>query len=168
MDYDDKYIYTYECTPKTYRPITLLRVNITGHIISRPVHFEQVDANLTKPFTHTGVVLGTDVTNVNFPANLFICDKQQQCLRIVSFEEFRDGDTVSILKPIRTTCPDRVLARLKKYISEGKDQYDLLLNNCQSFTNEIVYGYNIPNCNAFLLYIVILFLSLFLLNMNRK
>lgn len=165
MDYDKKYIYTYECTSgKKYKPITLLRVTITGHIISRPVHFEKVDANLTKPFTHTGIVLGTDVTNANFPANLFICDKQQDCLRIVSFEEFRDGDTVSILKPIHNTCPDRVLARIKKYMSADQDEYNLLLNNCQSFVNEMVYGYNLPNCNIFLLYVVVLFLALFLLN----
>lgn len=171
MDHDKKYIYTCELSKAKHgRPITLAKVNLSGNILCRPVHVKNIEPELIKGFVHKGVILGVEVGNDKFPANLFVCDLQQDGIRIVSYEEFRENDVVTIEKPIKKICLNRILDRIKKSLETNPvPEYNLFLNNCQSFVNEMLYGHNIVfDFNPFFIYVVIFFFVTIFMNINKK
>ncbi len=134
--YDSEFIYTKEIYDNQVQEdlLILKRFNFTGWLANRTL-YEKKSWMPDTLAVHSGIVLGI------YNQKIYILERNSSGINLRPHYHFSKNDVITLFQPLSITCND-LLKNISKYLeSELKMEYNIITNNCHSFTARFTSRY---------------------------
>lgn len=137
FQFNSEFIYTREIiNSKIQGQLTLQRFRYSGWLANRTL-YEKKSWMPDRLAVHSGIVLGVSQNN----QVIYILERNDTGVNLRPHYHFSKNDVITLFQPLNITCND-LLKNISKYLeSELKMEYNIITNNCHTFTARFTSRY---------------------------